>query len=414
MTKDTLDKILSEGTVSGDISQYPELIKPILYKVYTESLAAEIGDLQPMKSPVTKIYTLFSSYSTSDTNSTNSNNSSIITLSKNNFVIGDTFITSTGSGEVIYSEDNKVLIKYNTGNFQLNQIVNGDNTIIIFDVITNRNYARRVFKNFTGPFSTSDGEKLTSIPEINQQLIDKTLEVKSRKIKSKITREVYDDMLNMFGEDLVKDILINEFSSEIIQGIDSEIISYLKQIATPSTDVILRNAYSVNGGDLGGVATDLYANMYKLTIDIMRNTKRYKNFFVLSDAATMGLIISSSLHVKPDDGDNQNSYYMGKIGGSYNLYLDPFSSDNYVLVGYRNSTEGIGDAGLIMGLYNDTITEAVEPETGMMSFFNTVRYDYISHPQDTTTGSSDSIFFKMFKVDLTELVNYVNISNDKR
>lgn len=413
MTLETLDKVLSESTTASDIGQYPELIKPILYKIYTESLVSEIADMQPMKGPVSKIYTLFSSYGSDDGSSTNSTNSSIIVLDNNSFVIGDEFKTSTCTGEVIYSEDNKVLVKYESGHFEVAQHAIHPSNAKILDVITNRNYVRRIFKNFSGPYTTAEGEKLTKVREINHQIVDKTLEAKSRKIKSKISKEVYEDMKNMFSEDLINEVLTNEFSSEIIQSIDTEIISYLKDIATPSSDVILKNSLGMNGGDLSGVATDLYANMYKLTIDIMRSTKRHKNFFVMADAATMGLIISSPLHVKPLD-DNKNTYFMGKIGRTYDLYLDPYSSDNYVLVGYKSDSKALGDAGLILGMYTNTTTEAEDSESSKMTFFNTVRYDYITHPQDTTTGLADSLFFKTFKVDLTNLPNYTNIDNNLR
>jgi hypothetical protein len=413
MTLETLDKVLSESTTASDIGQYPELIKPILYKVYTESLVSEIADMQPMKGPVSKIYTLFSSYGDTDGSSTNSANSSIIVLDNNSFVIGDEFKTSTCTGEVIYSEDNKVLVKYESGHFEAAQHTIHPSNAKILDIITNRNYVRRIFKNFSGPYTTAEGEKLTKVREINHQIVDKTLEVKSRKIKSKISKEVYEDMKNMFSQDLINEVLTNEFSSEIIQSIDTEIISYLKDIATPSSDIVLKNSLGMSSGDLGGVATDLYANMYKLTIDIMRNTKRHKNFFVMADAATMGLIISSPLHVKPLD-DNKNTYFMGKIGRTYDLYLDPYSSDNYVLVWYKSDSKALGDAGLILGMYTNTTTESEDPESTKMSFFNTVRYDYITHPQDTTTGLADSIFFKIFKVDLSDLPNYVNIDNNLR
>lgn len=408
--KINMEKMLNE-TTSGDISQYPELVKPILYKVYTESLISEIADIQPMKSPVSKIYTLFSSYGGDDGVQTNSENSSIVVLDNNEYAIGDALTTATCVGEVIYSEDNKLLVRYDTGHYEVGQAVNSS-TNVILDVISNRNYVRKTFKNYSGPYSTSDGEKLTNIREISHEIISSTMEAKTRKIKSKISKEVYEDMYKMFDEDVVNDVLVNEFSSEIIQSIDSEVISYLKSIATPETDLVLSNSYGVQG-DLGALATDLYANLYKLTIDIMRNTKRHKNFFILADAATMGLILSSPLHVRPLE-DKTNTYFMGKVGRTYDLYLDPYSSDNYVLVGYKSNTKGLGDSGLIVGMYNNTITDATDPESGKMTFFNTVRYNYITHPQDATTGVSDSTFFKMFKVDLSNLKNYTNVDNNVR
>ena len=105
---------------------------------------------------------------------------------------------------------------------------------------------------------------------------------------------------------------------------------------------------------------------------------------------------------------------MGKVGGLFDLYMDPYSTDHYVLVGYKSEDADLGDSGLIFAPYMNTIHEAIEPDTGKSVFFNTMRYDYISHPQDTTTGVSDSIFFKMFNIDMTDIPNLANMQNDRR
>lgn len=409
MKNKKIEKFLNEMTVTGDISQYPELIKPILYKVYTESLVSEIADIQPLKSPVGKVYTLFSSYGGNTGEHMNSTNSTIIVLSANTLSVGDPVSTLTGTGTVEYSEDNKILVHISSGYFEINQTIG---LATILDVITNRNYIRRTFKNYSGPLSTADGENLSNIPEISHELIGRTLEVKTRKLKSKVSQEVMEDLRNMYGEDFQKEILENEFASEIIQSIDNEIISYLKQIATPISDIVLKNSLGMQSG-IAALSEDIYANLYKLTIDIMRNTKRKKNFFVLADAATTALLLNSPLHAKPQV-DNTNTYFMGKVGGLFNLYMDPYSIDHYVLVGYKSENSELGDAGLIYAPYMNTIHEAIEPDTGKSVFFNTMRYDYISHPQDTTTGVSDSIFFKMFRIDMTDIPNLANMQNERR
>ena len=409
MMNKRLDKFLNEMTISTDISQYPELIKPVLYKVYTESLVSEIADIQPLNSPVGKVYTLFSSYGAKTDEHVNSANSTIIVLSTNTLSIDDPVSTATGTGTVLYAEDNKILVKVLTGHFLVNQLI-GSSTIL--DVITNRNYIRRTFKNYSGPMSTSTGEMSDEIPTVTHELIGKTIEVKTRKLKSKVTQEFIQDLQAMYGEDFQKDVLENEFASEIIQSIDSEIISYLKSIATPITDIVLKNSLGMQSG-IAALSEDIYANLYKLTIDIMRNTKRKKNFFVLADAATTALLLNSPLHAKPQ-ADKTNTYMMGKVGGLFDLYMDPYSTDHYVLVGYKSEDADLGDSGLIFAPYMNTIHEAIEADTGKSVFFNTMRYDYISHPQDTTTGVSDSIFFKMFNIDMTDIPNLANMQNDRR
>lgn len=317
--------------------------------------------------------------------------------------------TATGTGTVEHSEDNKILVRIASGYFEPNQTIG---TATILDVITNRNYIRRTFKNYSGPLITADGENLTNIPEISHELIGRTLEVKTRKLKSKVSQEVMEDLRNMYGEDFQKEVLENEFASEIIQSIDNEVISYLKSIATPVSDVVLKNSLGMQSG-IAALSEDIYANLYKLTIDIMRNTKRKKNFFVLADAATTALLLNSPLHAKPRE-DKKNTYYMGEVGGLFDLYMDPYSIDHYVLVGYKSENSELGDAGLIFAPYMNTIHESVDSDTGKSVFFNTMRYDYISHPQDTTTGVSDSIFFKMFNIDMSDIPNLNSMDNSKR
>lgn len=405
-----IEKFINEMTVTADISQYPELIKPILYKVYTESLVSEIADIQPLRGPVGKVYTIFSSYGGSnDAEHVNSFNSTIIVLNTNTYDVDDVVTSVTGSGVVVYAEDNKILVQITNGHFLVNQLI-GTSTVL--DVITNRNYIRRTFKNYSGPHTTAEGEALESIPEINHELIGKTIEVKTRKLKSKVTQEFLEDLKNVYGEDFKNDVLTNEFASEIIQSIDNEIITYLKSIATPITDVVLKNSLGMQSG-IAALSEDIYANLYKLTIDIMRNTKRKKNFFVLADAATTALLLNSPLHAKPQT-DKTNTYFMGKVGGLFDLYMDPYSTDHYVLVGYKSEDAELGDAGLIFAPYINTIHDGIETDTGKQVFFNTMRYDYISHPQDTTTGVSDSIFFKMFNIDMTDIPNLANMQNDRR
>lgn len=396
-------------TSAADLGQFPELIKPLLYKIYTESLVSELADVQQLNSPTGKIFTLFSNYGGRDSDELNTTNSSILITSVDGaYTADDTILTSTGSGVVVYVEGVNLLVKITSGYFEKGQTVTG-HAFTLIDVISNRNYVRKVFKNYSGPYSTSTGETNTVL-NIDHEVKSSTIEVKSRKIKSKLSQEVVQDIKAMFGEDISKDILANEFGSEMVQSIDIEIINFLKTIATPISDVVLSNSYAITGGSLADTSADLYTNIYKLTADIMRDTKRRKNFFIMCDAATMGIMMSSPLHVKPEKSETKNSYFMGSVGGIYPLYLDPYSTDHYVLVGYKNenATE-MGDSGLIFAPYSNIIWDTVEPSTGKAIYFQNVRYGYCTNPQDTGTGNSDSIFFKMFGVNLSGLNNYTNI-----
>ena len=406
LTEDTIDTVVNRllETTSGDVGQFPELMKPLLYRVYTESLVSLFADTQQLTSPLGRVYTLFSSYGGNDTDDLSYNNSSVLTVVDGSTILIDsTVTTTTGTGTIVYKEGNNLLVKIVTGYFAPQQTM-GATTIT--DVISNRSYTKKVFKNYSGPYTTSDGESVSPL-NIDYELTSTEIDVKTRKIKSKITQEVLHDIKTMYGEDMSKNIIANEFSAEMIQSIDMEVIDYLRTIATPTSDLILSNSYGTQN-DIAAISNDVYSNIYKLTVDLMKGTKRRKNFFVLADAATIGLMMTSPLHMKPEK--STNIYYMGKIGGTYTLLLDPYATDHYVLVGYRNENKEVfGDSGLIFAPYINTITSTVEPETGKALFFNMFRYGYTQHPQDIT-GAASSIFFKTFNVNLDNLKNYTNLA----
>jgi hypothetical protein len=261
-----------------------------------------------------------------------------------------------------------------------------------------------VFKNYAELQTTANGEVNSTIRNMDYELIASTINVATRKLKSKFSSEVIQDLRAMYGIDVANDMIIEEFASEMIQQIDMEIISYLKTIATPQSDVILANSYATNN-DMAAIGNDIYLNIYYAAMQIMRETKRKQHFFVIADSVTMSFLLTNPFKVAPDVSPS-NSYYMGKLGGLYNLYLDPYSTDHYCLVGYRSLDDETGDAGLIFAPYVNSITTAVDPDTGKDIFFNMVRYGYTNHPQDTGTGVADSIFFRVFNVNTSGIVNF--------
>lgn len=399
---DNLVDSLNE-TSTVDVGQFPQMVKPLLYKVYTDSLVSQFADIKQLTTPVGRVFTLFSNYGGSDTDDLNSDNSSIVTvLDASGLAVDDTLTTLTGTGTLIYKEGNVLLVKVTTGYFTDGQAMNGTT---ITTVISNRGYIGKAFKNYSGPYSTTAGETAI-IRNLDYEVKAVDIEVVTRKVRSKISKEVIQDMTAIYGEDITNDILENEFGAEMIQSIDMEVIDYLKTIASPTSDLILSNSYGTQS-DIISIANDLYANIYKITTGLMTGTRRRKNFFVMADTATMGLLMASPLHIKPEGSVNR--YFMGRIGGSYTLLLDPFSTENYIIVGYRNEDSNeIGDSGLIFAPYINTIWSTTEPETGKSIYFNMVRYGYSQHPQDIP-GAGNSMFFKMFNVNLNNLVNYSTV-----
>lgn len=399
------DKIISElneSTQSGDVAQFPNLVSKIIKKLYTTSLVGEISDVQPLTGPVGKVATVISGYGGRHSSGTKLRTSILLkVVDASGFSIDDNIVTATASGKVEYIEDTFILVRDVTGTFKKGDFTLGNITAITA-TYSNRFYAAQVLKNYTGSFlQTPNAEVL----EMNTEVLLSTIEAKTRKLKLFISKEAVQDMISMFGLDISEDFLADEFANEMIQEIDAEIISYLRQIASPEPDNVLTNSLGMQSG-LMDLANDIIREVYHCAQKISADTRRRQNFFVIADPKTIGLLMISPLQVQTGES-KENSYYKGKIGSLYDLYVDPYANenDNYCLVGYTNGFGGTGDSGLIYAPYINQIIPAYDQDSGKNIFFNVVRYGYVPHPQDTGTGNSDSIFFRTFNIDMSNVKN---------
>jgi Major capsid protein Gp23 len=402
----------NESTVTSDIAQFPNLMSKIMRKVYTKSLVGELGDIQPLTGPIGKVATVFSGYGGRENSGLRLETSAMISVTDSTGLqVDDVISTANATAQIEYIDGNNILIRNiaavgsNSGKFFVNDTITDSTqtlTTVVTGVFTNRFYASHVLKDYTGDLLSMEYQP---VYDLDFEVSMKTIEAVSHKMRAIVTQEVITDMQNMYGVDVAETLLAQEFANEMIQEIDSEIISYLRKIATPRSDLILRYSYGINNGDLSGIAMDLIANVYDAAQTIAANTRRKQNFFVLGDVTTISLMMTLPLHVQPQV-ETDNIYYKGKLGALYDLYVDPYATDNYCIVGYSNGYGGTGDAGLIYSPYMNQIIETKNPESGQPIFYNLVRYGYTTHPQDTGTGNSDSIFFTTFNIDFNGLQNF--------
>jgi hypothetical protein len=232
----------------------------------------------------------------------------------------------------------------------------------------------------------------------------------TRKVLSKFSPEQLSDWQFLYktkGNELAAKFI----ADEIRQEIDREVVMYMKSIASPMMiDVDVTQSVSKTGGDLGGMTYDVYFAIFKAIEEIVRATKRNRTMFILADSTTCAFMSLNALQSEADP-QNSNPYSMGKIG-PYPLFCDPFSSENYVLVGYKFDSDSKDDAGLIFSPYLSTLMEIPDPNTLATNFLTINRYGYTRHPQDAGTGTGDSDFFRYFSVNFWDATSPVaNLSN---
>jgi len=425
---------LKESTSSTDVGKYEPLILSLVKKIYPESLVAQIASIQPTSSPVAKISALYSLYTGSDSNNTNEihiDNSRIVTIpvsADGSFLVGSQYASGGNSFTVFYKETAKeytatydgdgvitsrnfankyvhLLVRVDSGSFTTGSIFSG---VTLLYVSSNRNVIKRIFKDYSNIL-----EDNSNLREVNFETKSIVIEAKSRKIRTKFTQEKLQDLQALYKEK-ANDLVAEVVADEIRQEIDREIIQYMKDIATPMLrDVDLNLSLAKTGGDMGGLTYDLYASIFLAIEEIVKATKRNRTMFILADSATVALLMLNPLHSEADP-DDSNPYYVGKIG-AYPVYCDPYSTEHYVIVGYKFHSNAKDDAGLIFAPYLSTVVEAQGTEAPFTNNFMTMnRYAYTRHPQDTGTLTYDSDFFRYFAVNISQADEIPNLTDQIR
>lgn len=437
------NNFLRESTQAGDANPYAPLVMELVKKIYPETLVSQIADVQPISAPYGRVAALYNYY-TGDDNSYNNDafltNTKLIAIDGNpGLVVGDTYAlttsTVTGTGSVLYQEtftyknwassgvtsqaatatlmvvrsDDIALTDYtNILNVQNVSITSFDGNSLIYQT-DNRTAIKKIFSDYSGPndFNTSDETQV--VRHIGAETKTVLIETKSRKIKSDLPFERISDFKVLYGDNYAEAVA-TAVASSIKQEIDKEVISYIKNIATPMWDATLTLGGSYgNGKSLGmqsgifDISNDVVFYINSAAESIVKATKRNRTMFVLADPTTISYLQINPWRIVAEP-DKDNPFYVGKIG-AYPLYCDLYAKENYVLVGYRFDSDQTGDAGLIYAPYTHTFMEIDNVEFFQKNMLTLNRYGYIRHPQDTGNGAGDSDFFRMF------YINYDNIPN---
>jgi hypothetical protein len=435
----TLTETDAGEVVSSDIGQYGPLILPLVQKIYPESLVAQIASVQPTTSPIAKIAAMYSSYSGQDENIVMDNSwiVSIPAVTPGTINVGDTGANLSAGFTVFYVENSQEYMATfgQAGPFSpgaeltrgfpdkyTHLLVRSDNgfartgdtfTINAVDYVlsyvsSNRNVIKRIFQNYSNVLESN-----TDLRQVNFEIRTSNIETQTRKILSKFTPEMLQDWSAIYKEK-TNELVATFIAEEVRQEIDREVVTYLKNIATPMlTDVDVTQSIAKAGSDLSGMTYDIFLAIFLAIEEIVRATKRNRTMFILADSTTCAFMALNALQTSVD-ATQSNPYLIGKVG-TYPLFCDPYSTEHYVLVGYRYDSDSKDDAGLIYSPYTSTIVEVTDQNTFATNFVTMNRYGYTRHPQDAGTGSGDSDFFRYFAVNYYDAFSPIaNLGNQIR
>jgi hypothetical protein len=214
----------------------------------------------------------------------------------------------------------------------------------------------------------------SAISEVNMTVEKAQVEAKTRKLRSRWSLEVAQDLKAMHGLDLEEEMM-DMLAYEITAEIDREVINTVNSVAV-SSSWDYNSATDADGRWQAEKFRTLYSMIVRKANLIAINTRRGAGNFVVSSpmvvAALEGL---SSFVLWPVDGQlNQLVTGVSKIGsldGRITVFRDTFAVNDYATVGYKGPSEydcGVIYLPYVQLLVSKTVFEqSFQPTVGLLS-----------------------------------------------
>jgi len=230
------------------------------------------------------------------------------------------------------------------------------------------------------------GESGTPFAEMAFTIDKGTVTAQARALKAEYTTELAQDLKAVHGLDAESE-LSNILSTEILGEINREVIrtAYLTAI----TGTTVNNAASQTGNGRWMVERFKYL-VYRIeqeANEIAKATRRGKgNFLVCSTNVASALSLAGLLdYNSPFNGngiaapDDTGDLFVGTLNGRIKVYVDPFATADYCLVGYKGGNPY--DAGLFYCPYVPLqMVRATDPSTFQPKIAFKTRYGMATNP----------------------------------
>jgi hypothetical protein len=377
------------GSAPNNIGTFDPVLISLVRRAMPNLIAYDIAGVQPMSGPTGLIFAMKSKYSTQSGTEAFFNEA-------------DTDFSGTGTHQA-----------EPTG---LGGATDADSDGSIADTA-----AADITNTFGTGLATSAAERLGvgesgdgSFGEMAFTIEKSTVTAKSRALKAEYTMELAQDLKAIHGLDAEGE-LANILSAEILAEINREVVrSVLKtaKIGALQTSTAVSGIFDVNTDSDGRWMVERFKGLI-MQIErecnvIAKETRRGKGNFILcssdvaSALAAAGMLdytpaLSASLNV-----DDTGNTFAGVLNGRVKVYIDPYSTIDFVCVGYRGTNPY--DAGLFYCPYVPlTMVKAVgendfQPRIGFKTRYGMVANPYVAI--DGTIGLDRSNqYFRIFRVD---------------
>lgn len=271
------------------------------------------------------------------------------------------------------------------------------------------NLAQTNTYNYVTGMSTAQGEALgtdsnTAWPQMAFTVDKTSVTAVTRKLKAEYTMEIAQDLKAVHGLDAETE-LSNILSSEILAEINREVVRTIlvsaKQGASSGT--VTAGIFDLDTDSNGRWSVEKFKGlMFQIEREanaIAKDTRRGKgNIIICSSDVASALQMAGILDYAPALNSNQlnvddtGNTFAGVLNGRMRVYIDPYTTGNYMCVGYKGS--GAFDAGLFYCPYVPlTMVRAVDQDSFHPKIGFATRYGMVANPfaQGTTEFSDNGI-----------------------
>ena len=271
---------------------------------------------------------------------------------------------------------------------------------------------------------TVDAEELgastgSTFNEMGFTIEKSTVTAVSRALKAEYSLELAQDLKAIHGLDAETE-LANILSTEILAEINREVVRTINgqaKVGSLQTNTAINGIFNVQTDADGRWSVEKFKGLI-LQIEreanvIAKETRRGKgNFIVCSSDTASALAASGMLDYTPAMATNLNvddtgNTFAGTLNGRMRVYIDPYSTTDYITVGYKGTNPY--DAGVFYCPYVPlTMVRAVAENTFQPKIGFKTRYGMVSNPfvDTTNVANRDGLaavktnqYYRIFRVD---------------
>ena len=249
--------------------------------------------------------------------------------------------------------------------------------------------------NFMGGMNTANSEALGdvagSFPEMAFSIDKVTVSAQSRALKAEYTMELAQDLKAVHGLDAETE-LANILQTEILAEINREVVRTINLTARrgAATGTTTVGTFDLDTDSNGRWSVEKFKGlMFHLEREanqIAKDTRRGKgNIVICSSDVASALQMAGVLDYTPAlnsnnmQVDDTGNTFAGVLNGRFRVYIDPYTTGNYMTVGYKGANAF--DAGIFYCPYVPLqMVRAVGQDTFQPKIGFKTRYGMVANP----------------------------------